>query len=165
MAPLNSETFNLTPAQKRLMLSIPTISGALMRFPLGLLSQYIGRRTATLVEMALIAVAMFFGFFFVKTFNDLLAMGALLGIAGASFGVALSLGSGSFPAKHKGLTMGRVGAGTVGAAAGAGVWLGCGVWHSRCRHQYPDGGDGGICKGTGRAGQTRHLQRAHGVPV
>jgi NNP family nitrate/nitrite transporter-like MFS transporter len=116
MAPFISETFNLSPAQKGLMLSIPIIAGALMRFPLGLLSQYIGRKNATLVEMGLIAVAMLFGFFFVKTFNDLLAMGVLLGIAGASFGVALSLGSGSFPAKHKGLAMGLVGAGNVGTA-------------------------------------------------
>ena len=116
MAPFISETFNLSPAQKGLMLSIPIIAGALMRFPLGLLSQYIGRKNATLVEMALIAVAMLFGFFFVQTFNDLLAMGVLLGIAGASFGVALSLGSGSFPPRHKGLAMGLVGAGNIGTA-------------------------------------------------
>ncbi len=116
MAPFISETFNLSPAQKGLMLSIPIIAGALMRFPLGLLSQYIGRKNATLVEMGLIAVAMLFGFFFVNSFNDLLAMGVLLGIAGASFGVALSLGSGSFPPKHKGLAMGLVGAGNVGTA-------------------------------------------------
>nr|WP_315489047.1 MFS transporter [uncultured Rhodoferax sp.] len=116
MAPFISETFNLSPAEKGLMLSIPIIAGALMRFPLGLLSQYIGRKNATLVEMGLIMVAMLFGFFFVKSFNDLLAMGVLLGIAGASFGVALSLGSGSFPPRHKGLAMGLVGAGNVGTA-------------------------------------------------
>ena len=116
MAPIISETFSLSPAQKGLMLSVPIIAGALMRFPLGLLSQYIGRKKATLVEMGLIMVAMLFGFFFVKSFNDLLAMGVLLGIAGASFGVALSLGSGSFPPKHKGLAMGLVGAGNVGTA-------------------------------------------------
>jgi len=114
MAPFISEAFNLSPAQK--MLSIPILAGALMRFPLGILSQYIGRKKATLVEMALIAVAMLFGFFFVKSFNDLLAMGVLLGIAGASFGVALSLGAGSFPPRHKGLAMGLVGAGNVGTA-------------------------------------------------
>ncbi len=116
MAPFISEEFNLTPAQKGLMLSVPIMAGALMRFPLGILAQYVGRKNATLVEMGLIAVAMLFGFFFVHTFNDLLAMGVLLGIAGASFGVALSLGSGSFPAKRKGLAMGLVGAGNVGTA-------------------------------------------------
>ncbi len=116
MAPFISESFQLTPAQKGLMLSIPIFAGALMRFPLGVLAQYIGRKKATLVEMGLIAVALMFGFFSVHTFNDLLAMGVLLGIAGASFGVALSLGSGSFPARHKGLAMGLVGAGNVGTA-------------------------------------------------
>lgn len=116
MAPFISEEFNLTPAQKGLMLSIPIFAGALMRFPLGVLAQYIGRKKATLVEMGLIAVAMLYGYFVVKSFNDLLAMGVLLGIAGASFGVALSLGSGWFPPRHKGLAMGLVGAGNVGTA-------------------------------------------------
>ncbi|HSV51726.1 MAG TPA: MFS transporter [Burkholderiaceae bacterium] len=116
MAPFISETYQLSPAQKGLMLSIPILAGALMRFPLGVLAQYIGRKNATLVEMGLIAIAMLFGLFFVHSFNDLLAMGVLLGIAGASFGVALSLGSGSFPPQHKGLAMGLVGAGNVGTA-------------------------------------------------
>ncbi len=116
MAPFIGETYQLSPAQKGLMLSIPILAGALMRFPLGLLAQYIGRKNATLVEMGLICVAMLFGLFLVKSFNDLLAMGVLLGIAGASFGVALSLGSGSFPPQHKGLAMGLVGAGNVGTA-------------------------------------------------
>lgn len=130
MAPFISEAFQLSPAQKGLMLSIPIIAGALMRFPLGVLAQYIGRKNATLVEMGLIAVAMLYGYFFVETFDDLLAMGVLLGIAGASFGVALSLGSGWFPPQHKGLAMGLVGAGNVGTAVSVLVapplaqWLG-----------------------------------------
>lgn len=130
MAPFISDAFHLSPAQKGLMLSVPIIAGALMRFPLGVLSQYIGRKNATLVEMSLIVVAMLVGFFYVKSFDDLLAMGVLLGIAGASFGVALSLGSGSFPPQHKGLAMGIVGAGNVGTAVAVLVapplaqWLG-----------------------------------------
>src|SRR5688572_32282396 len=66
--------------------------------------------------MSLIAGAMLFGFTMFDGFGDRLAMGVLLGIAGASFGVAMSLGSGSFPAQHKGLAMGLVGAGNVGTA-------------------------------------------------
>jgi len=119
MAPFISEAYNLSPAQKGLMLSIPIFAGALMRFPLGVLAQYIGRKNATLVEMTGIAIAMLFGYFYVQSFNELLAMGVLLGIAGASFGVALSLGSGSFPPKYKGLAMGLVGAGNVGTAVSA----------------------------------------------
>lgn len=114
MAPFISEAFNLTSAQKGLMISVPIMAGALMRFPLGILAQYIGRKNAALVEMSLIFLAMLYGYFMVQTFNDVLAMGVLLGIAGASFGVALSLGSGWFPAKHKGLAMGIAGAGNSG---------------------------------------------------
>jgi NNP family nitrate/nitrite transporter-like MFS transporter len=116
MAPFIREAYQLTAAQQGLMLSIPIIAGAVMRFPLGLLAQYIGRKAATLVEMAMICVAMLFGLVFVNSYNDLLAMGVLLGIAGASFGVALSLGAGSFPPQHKGLAMGLVGAGNIGTA-------------------------------------------------
>ncbi len=114
MAPFISEAFHLTPAQKGFMISVPIMSGAIMRFPLGVLSQYIGRKRAALVEMGLILTAMIYGYFVVKTYSDVLAMGVMLGIAGASFGVALSLGSGWFPPQYKGLAMGIAGAGNSG---------------------------------------------------
>jgi MFS transporter, NNP family, nitrate/nitrite transporter len=114
MAPFISETFNLTPAQKGFMISVPILAGALMRFPLGILAQYIGRKNAALVEMSLIMVALIGGYFFISTYDHVIAMGVLLGIAGASFGVALSLGSGWYPPKYKGLAMGIAGAGNSG---------------------------------------------------
>ena len=66
------------------------------------MSQYIGRKNAALVEMSCIMVAMAFGYFYVDSYSGVLAMGVLLGIAGASFGVALALGSGWFPPESKG---------------------------------------------------------------
>lgn len=114
MAPFISETFSLTPVQKGFMISVPILAGALMRFPLGVLSQYIGRKNAAMTEMALIILALLFGYFFVNTHDRVLAMGVLLGIAGGSFGIALSLGSGWFPPKYKGLAMGIAGAGNSG---------------------------------------------------
>ena len=119
MAPFISEEFNLTAAQKGLLLSIPIVAGAVMRFPLGLLAQYVGRKTATLVELALITLTMSYGYFFVQSYDDMLKMALLLGVAGASFGVAMSLGSGWYPPKYKGLAMGLVGAGNAGTAIAA----------------------------------------------
>jgi NNP family nitrate/nitrite transporter-like MFS transporter len=116
MGPFISDAFHLSPAQIGLMVSVPTLAGAFMRFPLGVLSQYIGRKNAAIVEMSCIVIALCYGFFFVHTFNNVLAMGVLLGIAGASFGVALSLGSGWFPQQYKGLAMGIAGAGNSGTA-------------------------------------------------
>lgn len=114
MAPFISEAFNLTAAQKGFMISVPILAGAFMRFPLGVLSQYIGRKNAALVEMGCIQLALVGGYFFISSYDHVLAMGVLLGIAGASFGVALSLGSGWFPPKYKGLAMGIAGAGNSG---------------------------------------------------
>ncbi len=119
MGPFISEQFHLSQGQIGLMVSVPTLAGAFMRFPLGVISQYIGRKNAAIVEMSAIVFALLYGFFFVKTFHDVLAMGVLLGIAGASFGVALSLGSGWFPKQYKGLAMGIAGAGNSGTALAA----------------------------------------------
>jgi NNP family nitrate/nitrite transporter-like MFS transporter len=69
--------------------------------------------------MSAIIIALLYGFFFVHTYHNVLAMGVLLGIAGASFGVALSLGSGWFPRQYKGLAMGIAGAGNSGTALAA----------------------------------------------
>ncbi|WP_430422606.1 MFS transporter [Methylibium petroleiphilum] len=114
MAPFISESFHLSAAQKGFMVSVPILAGALMRFPLGVLSQYIGRKNAAMVEMGLIVAALGYGYGYVDSYDGVLAMGVLLGIAGASFGVALSLGSGWFPPQHKGLAMGIAGAGNSG---------------------------------------------------
>lgn len=115
MAPFISETFQLTPAQKGFMLSIPIMAGALMRFPLGVLSQYIGRKNAALMEMSMIIIALLWGWLVMSSYNGVLFMGILLGVAGASFGVALSLGGGWFPPQYKGLAIGIAGAGNSGA--------------------------------------------------
>ena len=114
MAPFISESFQLGPAQRGFMISVPILAGALMRLPLGLLSQYIGRKNAAMLEMGLIVAALVFGCVFVDRYDRVLAMGVLLGIAGASFGVAMSLGSGWYPAHLKGLAMGVAGAGNAG---------------------------------------------------
>jgi MFS transporter, NNP family, nitrate/nitrite transporter len=119
MGPFISEQFHLTQGQIGFMVSIPTLAGAFMRFPLGVLAQYIGRKNAAIVEMSAIVIALFYGFLFVKNYHDVLAMGVLLGIAGASFGVALSLGAGWFPKEYKGLAMGIAGAGNSGTALAA----------------------------------------------
>lgn len=115
MAPFISEQFHLNPAQKGLMLSVPVLSGALFRFPLGISSQYIGRKRAAILSMLLVMAGLAYGYFFVDTYREVLLLGIPLGIAGASFGVALSLGSDWFPPQHKGLAAGIAGAGNSGA--------------------------------------------------
>ncbi len=115
MAPFIAEEFHLTPMQKGFMLSVPVLAGALMRFPTGILAQYITRKWAAMLEMGLITLGLAYGYFFVDSYQEVLYMGIPLGIAGASFGVAISLGSGWFPPQYKGLAAGLSGAGNSGA--------------------------------------------------
>lgn len=115
MAPFIRADLGLTPVEVGFMVSVPILSGALIRFPLGVLSQYIGRKNAAQVEMGTIIAALMYGYFFVDTYGEVLVMGVMLGIAGASFGVALSLGGGWYPPRHKGLAIGIAGAGNSGA--------------------------------------------------
>ena len=115
MAPFISEAYGLSPAQTGVMVSLPVLAGALLRLPLGILSEYIGRKNAALLNMAIVLAGLAYGFFAADSYSEVLLVGVPLGAAGASFGVALSLGSGSFPARYKGMAMGIVGAGNSGA--------------------------------------------------
>lgn len=114
MAPFISQEFNLTSAEKGIMLSIPVFAGAFFRIPLGLVAEMVGRKTAALIGLGITLLAMFYGFLFVNSYAEVLIMGGVLGIAGASFAVALPLGAGWFPPQHQGLAMGIAGAGNSG---------------------------------------------------
>jgi MFS transporter, NNP family, nitrate/nitrite transporter len=115
LAPYISDEFGLTPEQKGFMTSVPVWAGALMRFPLGVLAQYIGRKNAAQINMGILVVGLLAGYFLAGSFGGVIILGGILGVAGASFGVALSLGSGWFPPQNKGLAMGIAGAGNSGA--------------------------------------------------
>src|ERR1700722_3959092 len=57
MGPFISEYFKLSPSQTGFMVSVPILAGALMRFPLGVLSQHIGRKNTAIIEMTTILIA------------------------------------------------------------------------------------------------------------
>jgi NNP family nitrate/nitrite transporter-like MFS transporter len=115
-----SKDLGLSPAQKGLMVAVPVLSGALLRLVAGLLVDHIGpKRTGMigqLVVMAGLAVAWFLG---VQGYGQVLMLGVVLGVAGASFAVALPLASRWYPAEHQGLALGIAGAGNSGTALAA----------------------------------------------
>src|SRR3954468_15796492 len=67
MGPFISDQFHLTAAQIGLMVSVPTLAGAFMRFPLGVFSQYFGRKNAAIIEMSAIVIALVYGYLYVNT--------------------------------------------------------------------------------------------------
>jgi len=119
MAPYITEHFRLSPVETGFMLSVPVLAGALLRVPFGIVAQYIGRKNAAQINMAIVVIGLILSRFLVESLAGVLILGVFLGMAGASFGIALSLGSGWYPPKYKGLAMGIAGAGNSGAVLAA----------------------------------------------
>jgi NNP family nitrate/nitrite transporter-like MFS transporter len=115
MAPFITAEFHLSAAQTGLATSVPVLVGAVMRLPIGVVAQHVGRKTTAMASMLLIVAGLLAGMFLVDSLTGVLVMSIVLGIGGASFGVALSLGAGSYPRRYKGLAMGIAGAGNSGA--------------------------------------------------
>jgi NNP family nitrate/nitrite transporter-like MFS transporter len=106
--------FNLTPAEKGLMVGIPVLGGALLRIPMGLLADRYGGKLLGIIGMAVTMIPLLWGWLYGHTLSEVHAFGFLLGVAGASFAVALPLASRWYPPEHQGLAMGIAGAGNSG---------------------------------------------------
>jgi MFS transporter, NNP family, nitrate/nitrite transporter len=111
---------HLDAAQKGLMVAVPVLSGAFLRVLAGIMVDRIGpKRTGLIfqtVVLAGLALAWFIG---LQNYNSVLVFGLLLGVAGASFAVALPLASRWYPPEHQGLALGIAGAGNSGTALAA----------------------------------------------
>lgn len=113
-------SLGLSPAQKGFMVALPILSGALLRIVAGILVDQVKPRRAgilgQLLVIAALAIAWTAG---VQTFPEVLVLGVFLGIAGASFAVALPLASRWYPAEHQGKALGIAGAGNSGTTFAA----------------------------------------------
>lgn len=120
-------------AKKGLMVAVPLLGGSLLRLVLGLLTDHIGARRTALMGMILSAVPLLLGWLWADTLSEILLVGLLLGVAGASFAAALPLASRWYPPQYQGLAMGIAGAGNSGTALATffgpilARWIG---WHA-----------------------------------
>jgi NNP family nitrate/nitrite transporter-like MFS transporter len=109
------ESLNLTAQQRFFMVSVPILFGGLFRMLLGILVDRFGAKPtgiiAQLVVMTGLAIAWIFG---LRNFEATLAMGMVLGVAGASFAVAMPQAGRWYPPNMQGLVMGLAGAGNIG---------------------------------------------------
>ena len=109
-----SEEFDLSPFQKGLLVGIPLLGGSLLRIVVGPLGDWFGAKTVGMAILALEALALLLGWQWGNSFGEILVIGLLLGIAGASFAVALPLASQAYPPAHQGLAMGVAAVGNSG---------------------------------------------------
>ncbi len=105
----------LDPQQKFMMVSLPILSGAFLRIVLSLLVDRIGTKKtgilAQLIVMAGLVVAWRMG---IHSYGQALALGLVLGVAGASFAVALPQSGRWYPPHLQGVVLGLAGAGNIG---------------------------------------------------
>src|SRR6476619_3844417 len=108
------DELGLSASAKGLMVAVPLLSAAGFRVLLGLLGDRYGPRRTGLVSMGFVVIALLLGWRVADSFGALLGVGVLLGVAGASFAIALPLASRHYPPRHQGLAMGIAGAGNSG---------------------------------------------------
>ncbi|QOY91720.1 nitrate/nitrite transporter [Paludibaculum fermentans] len=114
LSPFLAEQLHLTASQKGLLVAIPLLSGSFFRPVLGTLADRIGGRRAGLLGLSVTLLPLLLGWRYASSFEHFLGIGALLGVAGASFAVALPLASRWYPPEYQGLAMGIAGAGNSG---------------------------------------------------
>jgi NNP family nitrate/nitrite transporter-like MFS transporter len=109
-----SESLGLSAAQKGLMVAVPILSGSVMRIPLGLLSDRFGGRRVGIAMLLALYLPLLAGWRAGTSLGVLIAVGLMLGVAGASFAVVLPLASRWYPPERQGLVMGIAAAGNSG---------------------------------------------------
>jgi NNP family nitrate/nitrite transporter-like MFS transporter len=106
--------FRLDDFQRGVLLATPLLSGSLLRLVLGPLADHIGARRTALLGLTFTLLPLLLGWLWADSFEKMLVVGLLLGVAGASFAAALPLASRWYPPRYQGLAMGIAGAGNSG---------------------------------------------------
>ena len=120
LAPAIAEDLGLSPAQTGLMVAVPTLAGAVLRVAGGLLVDRIGPKRSGAISQVIVIAGLFIAWLAgVSSFAGTLALGVILGFAGASFAIALPLASRWYPPEHQGKAMGLAGMGNSGVVLAA----------------------------------------------
>jgi NNP family nitrate/nitrite transporter-like MFS transporter len=104
----------LSGTEKGLMTALPVLSGAVLRLPMGIAADRFGSRPVGIIGLVLTLVPLAAGWLLAESLATVYLVGILLGVAGASFAVALPLASRWYPPEHQGLALGIAGAGNSG---------------------------------------------------
>ncbi|KPB75922.1 MFS transporter [Pseudomonas syringae pv. tomato] len=111
---------HLTTQQRGLMVATPILAGAVLRFFMGLLADQLSPKTAGIIGQVIVIGALFTAWQLgIHSYEQVLLLGLFLGMAGASFAVALPLASQWYPPQHQGKAMGIAGAGNSGTVLAA----------------------------------------------
>jgi NNP family nitrate/nitrite transporter-like MFS transporter len=110
-----SADLGLNAAQKGFMVALPVLAGALLRVVFGILVDKLRPRLAGIIGQIIVIVGLSVAWLIgIESYTGTLALGLVLGVAGASFAVALPLASRWYPPQYQGIALGIAGAGNSG---------------------------------------------------
>jgi len=113
-------SLGLSPQEKGLMVAVPYLSAAFGRIALGMLVDRIGAKNTGIAAQVLVIAGMAIAWRVgLHSFHQTLALGLVMGVAGASFAVALPQAGRWYPPHMQGLVLGLAGAGNVGVVIDA----------------------------------------------
>ncbi len=110
-----AEKLALSATDYGLLLSAPVLTGALLRFPAGILAEKISPRTLWLWLMLLLIPALLL-LPYAQSLLSLVLLGLWLGLAGVAFTLGIAYVSAFYPPAQQGTIMGLFGVGNAGAA-------------------------------------------------
>jgi len=115
-----AQDLQLTYAQRGLMVATPVLAGAILRLFMGLMVDHLKPKLTGAIGQVIVMAALFYAWQVgIHSYEQILVFGLFLGVAGASFAVALPLASRWYPAEHQGKALGIAGAGNSGTALAA----------------------------------------------
>ncbi|ATQ69788.1 MULTISPECIES: MFS transporter [Methylosinus] len=110
-----AKDMGLSVEDKLSLVAIPVLGGAFFRVPLGLLADAVGAKITGVIAQAVVIFAVSLVCVFGLTGPLAIALfGISLGVAGASFAVALPQAGRWYPPQYQGVVMGIAGAGNMG---------------------------------------------------
>lgn len=120
-APRFRELYGLTQSETALLVAVPVLLGSLARIPMGILADRFGGRAIFTILMAAVAIPVWIAPQ-QTSYNGLLIVAFLLGLAGSSFAIGVAYVSRWTPPERQGGALGVYGLGNIGQSAA--VFLG-----------------------------------------
>ena len=125
----------LDEAEIAWLVSVPLLGGALLRMVAGWSADWLGARHTAVVILVVELLVLLWGWVGVTGYGQALMFSLGLGVAGASFAVALPLASRAYPPPAQGLILGIAASGNIGTVLIlflAPRWMAVMDWHQVC---------------------------------
>jgi MFS transporter, NNP family, nitrate/nitrite transporter len=123
LGPLGVQIANdlhLDAGQKGLMVAVPVLGGALLRVVNGIMVDHLKPKLTGVIGQVIVLAGLLATWLHgISSFTQILVVGAVLGVSGASFAVALPLASRWYPPQYQGIALGIAGAGNSGTVLAA----------------------------------------------